>query len=220
MRDFSDSEKAILKTINEETQNSSSVSFLAIWNKIFSDISLHITTETIGSARVEVVSISSSIANTTQNVQQRITELISLLSLFKEKGYLLFSQIHDDSNIVIGDYKAPVENLKDVGISKSIIEFYKKAIITNPEFKRFVEKDDFRARDEVRFNKTFNRSTTALYVSSAALFIAILFNLINLSRSNSREQKMDTMQYETLLYHLDGNCSLRNNRMVIDTIKR
>lgn len=144
---------------------------------------------------------SESIIKSINEISNFILTAISLINLLEKEGYILILKKADQGNAsrfggCISNLPCVSSQFVDDNISNLLIKFVDKEIIVTEEFRRFC-KDKYIARDERRFTKQYIISTSALVITTLALFTNTFFNILPRITGGTRikQEQIDTLSY-------------------------
>lgn len=129
------------------------------------------------------------------DIQSILIQAVNLLKLFEDRGYI-FSYINANQlpstpftfgqaaiNLPSTPYQFP-----DPRISKMFCEYSNCEIFVTPELEKFIN-DGFLTREEVRANRQYKTTKTALYIAIIALLFNIGINSYNILKKADKEPK-------------------------------
>jgi hypothetical protein len=135
-----------------------------------------------------------------QAMQTLLIQAVNIIKLFEDKGYFftyegahrLKEEEFTFGQAVVGQPSIPYE-FPDSRVSELFCKYASIEIFVTPELKKFIE-DDFRARDEVRADRQYERTGIALVVAIVGLLINLGYNIYKDCKASTEDHHCHTSQ--------------------------
>lgn len=182
MRVFTIDEQKLLTRIRDG-RGGNLYSLIDPWIK---GVSFQVNTQTDSIDFIFEVNQALNLVKRLDEIQTIVIQSVNLIKLFEEKGYI-FTFINANqlppNPFTFGQAAINLPSIPyhfpDPRISKMFCEYSLREIFVTPELNKFIL-DGFITREEVRANRQWHTTRTALIVTIAALLLNALFNIINI----------------------------------------
>ncbi len=198
MREFSDFEKKLIRRINSTEGNN----LPNLIDPYLEDVSISVELKQKTKIIFQEHTVKSyDIEDRVSQIESIILQSVNLIKLLEEKGYIFtykrgtvqfpFTYGTAAVNLSRITYEFPDERISELLTNYSIQE-----IFLTPELNVFV-KNNFKTREEKRFNKQFTLACFAIGITFLGVVINFGFNLEK--KLNNSGQKIDSLQLERIL---------------------
>lgn len=219
MREFSKFEKELLTRINNGKGNM----LPNLIDPYLNDVSISINSNDKCTILFqEHTALDWDVTDRVVEIESIIIQSVNLIKLFEDKGYLFTAKRGKVTYPF--KYGRAAENwtkisyeYQDEKISKLLADYSIKEIFVTPELDVFI-KNNFKTREEIRFNKQFKLALCAIGVAFLGLVVNFGFNLEKVI--NKSDQKIDSLQFKQIL---DNNHNAKIDsiqfKKLIETLK-
>jgi hypothetical protein len=198
MREFSEFEKELIRRINSRDGNM----LPNLIDPYLRDVSISISqTEKCTILFQEGTILNLEIEDRVFEIESIIIQSVNLIKLLEDKGYLF--TIKRGGVTYPFKYGTAAENwntisydFPDERISQLLANYSIKELFVTPELNVFVE-NNFKTREEIRFNKQFKLALCAICVAFLGLIVNFGFNLEKVINKN--DPKIDSLQFKQIL---------------------